>query len=205
LAALSYFTEWGSWPWERLLALAFDQFLGHDLTHQKVLDLGCRHGRMTCLFALLGAEAVGLDLTLSPLALAEARAWGVNDHTTFLTYDGDLDILPNAMFDIIFTKSTLVLIHPLREFLEKLSAKLTIGGKVVCVENRLGSCIMSLMRRIWHPPQDILCPSYFTPLHLSIFANIFDVQLVKSSYIPPIYLICGYKKRSPGSVANFEG
>lgn len=49
---LGYFTEWRQWLWRRPIEISLD-FLG-DLEGKKVLEIGGRSGRMSCLFARRG-------------------------------------------------------------------------------------------------------------------------------------------------------
>ncbi len=62
LQHLDYFVEWGGRAWQRPMEQAFQDFIGKDLHDQQVLEIGTRYGKMACLFALLGAKVIGLDM-----------------------------------------------------------------------------------------------------------------------------------------------
>jgi ubiquinone/menaquinone biosynthesis C-methylase UbiE len=196
LANLRYFTEWGARGWRKLVAHALHQFLGTDLQGQKILEVGSRYGKMSCLFALLGAEVVGVDINRKILATAreEACRWGVQERVQFVGYDGDLDVFPDEQFDAVFTKSVLVLVPQLDAFLRTMSAKLKPQGKVVFIENSYGNRVLHLLRNVWHRKWNFRKASYFTPQHVATLRNIFDVRILKKVWLPPIYLICGQKK-----------
>ena len=152
LRHLGYFVEWGGRNWQRLLTAAFDEFMGHDLEGQRVLDIGTRYGKAACLFALLGAQVVGIDLDQRDLAIAqqEAEHWGVAHRVDFIAYDGNLDLFCDQAFDLVFTKSVLVVVPQLPAFLRQIEAKLKPGGKIVFLENGRGSMPVHALRALRH-------------------------------------------------------
>jgi SAM-dependent methyltransferase len=196
LAHIDYFTGWGGKGWERLFSFAIHNFLGERLDGQRILDIGTRDGRACCLFALLGGMSTGIDIRHEylPIAQAEARKWDIEAETEFIIFDGNLDIFQDETFDVIFTKSVLVLFVELEEFLLKISAKLKSGGKIVFLENAYGNLIMCALRYVKHPRWDYSKTSYFTQREILALRRIFDIRIVKKSLWPPVYLICGYKK-----------
>src|SRR5438093_6304729 len=121
LANLSYFTEWGGRSWENLFKYALRD-LG-DLNGKTVLEIGPRFGKMSACFALLGAQVVGVETDAAALRQAEAevKQWDMLANVAFFNYDGDLDhcdALSGSEFDLIFTKSVLVLLgNTFSEFL----------------------------------------------------------------------------------------
>ncbi len=203
LTNLPYFTEWGGRSWERLLTYAFEHFLGNNLHDLKILEIGSRYGRMSCLFALLGAEVVGVDLDRDCLGIAaeEAQKWAVDDRVKFI-HSSDLDIFRDETFDLIFTKSVLAVNPNLEELLLKISAKLKPSGKVVLLENAYGNSGFQLIRYLRRGKR---LPKFYFHLKeesISSVKQIFDVQILKKALIPPVYLICGYKRTHEGVAAS---
>jgi SAM-dependent methyltransferase len=150
LAQLPYFVDWRP----RLWAPAVRWLLADPARFQgkKVLDVGSRTGRMACLFGLLGARVVGVDLPGVSLegARQEAERWGVADNVRFLTYSGDPATLPEGDFDFVFTKSVLVMIPALETFLESLPGVMKPGGELLAAENLSGGPLLRWLRRIVH-------------------------------------------------------
>lgn len=198
LAQLDYFAAWGGRPWRDLLAHALHEFSGTDLEGQRILEIGTRHGRMACLLALLGGKVVGIDLHVYDLLRArdEARQWKVSDQTTFIAYDGDLDIFADDAFDLVFSKSVLVFVRELGNYPTRLHAKLKPGGKIIFLENGRGNRLLHALRAIRHrnAPWNYRRTHYFTRSELALIHDRFSVQSVHRHAVPPIYLILGHKK-----------
>jgi 2-polyprenyl-3-methyl-5-hydroxy-6-metoxy-1,4-benzoquinol methylase len=148
LARLPYFVDWRP----RLWVPAVRWLLGDPARFRgkKVLDVGCRTGRMSCLFGLLGAEVLGVDLPDVCLESAqrEAAAAGVSDRVRFLNYSGDPASLLEDDFDFVFSKSVLVMIPDLKPFFVALASKLKPGGELLLAENLAGGLLMRLIRRV---------------------------------------------------------
>jgi 2-polyprenyl-3-methyl-5-hydroxy-6-metoxy-1,4-benzoquinol methylase len=82
---------------------------------RRVLDLGCRYGKMACWFAAQGAIVDGVDLSKEAIALANAEQskWRIaNDVLSFRAFDGNLAKLPFGEYDFVFTKSVLTVLPP---------------------------------------------------------------------------------------------
>ncbi len=199
LANLSYFTEWGGHSWETLCRYALRN-LG-DLNGKTVLEIGPRFGKMSACFALLGAQVVGIETNSAVLKHAEeeAKQWGVHSSVSFFHYDGDLEhceALNGSDFDIIFTKSVLVLMgSTFFDFLQKMDRKLKPKGRCIFLENQHGGPIFSLLRRL-RPTSRRHCKGvdYLRPSHLRLIDQVFDVTEVRKSLVPPVYLIMARKK-----------
>jgi SAM-dependent methyltransferase len=148
LARLPHFVDWRP----RLWAPPVRWLLGDPARFRgrRVLEVGCRTGRMSCLFGLLGAEVLGVDLPDVSLEAArqEAADAGVGDRVRFLHYNGDPAVLAEGDFDFVFTKSVLVMIPNLRPFLAALAPKLKAGGELLAAENLAGGRTMQLLRRL---------------------------------------------------------
>lgn len=197
LSHLSYFVEWGGKSWENLLAIALQDFLGEDIQGKKVLELGPGRGKMSCLFALLGADVTGVDTNASLImaAKAEAQKMGVQDKIQSVLSLGTLDVVPDNAFDVVFARSVLVMIPELEGFLKAISTKLKPGGKIVFLENAYGNLLIYLLRYAKHGKWMLSeQANYFTERQVSMVNKIFDVRLLKKTSFPPVYLFCGYKR-----------
>jgi SAM-dependent methyltransferase len=197
LAHLDYFTEWGGHAWNRLTRIGIADYLGGSLDGQHVLELGFRYGRMSCLFALLGARVTALEIHpqfLEP-ARAEARRFSVDSQVEFVMYDGMPGNIPDGSYDVVFAKSVLVLVKDLPRFLSGLSQCLPAGARVVFVENGLGGPLLRLARRVKHRGGwDYTEADYFTTAHVDLVRSLFDIERLIRTRIPPIYLFCGTKR-----------
>jgi len=197
LVDLEYFCEWGGKTWEQFVQVALQDFLEYDISEKQILEIGYRYGKMSALFALLGGIVTGVDTDPRNVTVAEteARKWGVSNRIKFMAYDGNLNIFSDESFDIIFTKSVLVLVNKLEAFLNDISKKLKSGGKFVFIENGYGNIIIHLLRHFRHRKwDDYHTTSFFTDRDLHLIQNIFEVKLLQRKYFPPVYLICGNKK-----------
>jgi protein-L-isoaspartate O-methyltransferase len=204
---LEYFV-WGGPPVISLVKRAIE-IVGTDLTGRRVLDVGYGHGHMSCLFALLGAQVVGVDThdAARTEALAQAERWGVSNRVTFSVYSGNPEEIDQAPFDIAFTKSVLLLIDGLEVFLRALSTKLLAHGQVAFIENGFHNSLSILSRRIvhwvrgnqatdypgvamynWH------LPVYLSPERIDITRKVFDVRHVLRADSKHWYLIHGFKR-----------
>lgn len=198
LANLDYFTEWGGRGWKNLCRHAIHH-LG-NLQGKTVLEIGPRFGKMSTLFALLGARVVGVETNANALPVAEneVKRWNVHERVSFFHYNGDLDSCPaigKMEFDIIFTKSVLVLLgNQFAEFLKKLDGRLKPGGQCVFLENRYGGTFFSFLRMVRPASRShFKRVDYLTPLHLKIIGQVFPILEIKKTFFPPIYLIIAKK------------
>jgi len=200
LAKLDYFMEWGGRSWRDLCRYALSQV--GNLQGKEVLEIGPRFGKLSVMFALLGAKVVGLETSPKYLKVAEQeiRKWEVQQNVELLTYNGDLDsctTIQGRKFDIIFTKSVLVLLGDnFSEYLKKLETKLSPRGQCVFLENRKGNPIFLLLRMMRPSSRKhYKHVSYLTDSHLKIIDEIYSITEVRKTIFPPIYLILA-KKRS---------
>lgn len=188
---LAYFIEWGGRSWENQIHEALNA-IGEDgiLSGADLLDIGTRNGKMAVLFAMLGANVTGIDIVEETLDVArkEAEKWNISN-INFMSYDRDLDVLPDNSFDIIFTKSTLVVVPELESFLEKISNKLRPNGRVVFLENGKGNAVFHALRGLkhWKKRWNYRRANYFTDEHIKLFRKTFDMDIVKKQLFPPIY------------------
>lgn len=198
LSHLDYFTEWGKGAWARLVRSGIEGYLGGDLSGLNILGFGARYGRMSCLFALLGARVTGIDIHEGCLkkARAEARAFGVASQTEFIQYDGNLESFAQGAYDVVFSKSVLVLVKNMPAAVRGLRRLLRDKGRFVFIENGLGGPFLRLARRLKHRGKwDYSQVRFITPKEIELFRSEFNVEHIERSYIPPIYLFCGVKHR----------
>lgn len=194
---IEYFVEWGARPWRDFTCHALQKCIGiENIAGKEVLEIGTRYGKIATLFALLGANVTGIDLYEDFLKKAkdEAIKHNVSDRVNFIQYDGDLDLLEEESFDIIFTKSVLVVIPELEDFLKTASRKLKVGGKIVFIENGYGNFILHSLRKYKHRKYNYSQVNYFKNKDLKLIKKIFDVKEIKSSLVPPVYMIYGEKR-----------
>lgn len=197
LQHLDYFMEWGAKAWQHLMSHAIERFLGGDLQGQQVLEIGTRYGKMACLFTLLGAKVIGLDVNKKALSIAreEARKWNITDRVAFVHGKGDLSIFNDNSFDVIFSKSVLVVVPDLARFLKEVNAKLKPGGKIVFLENEKGPWFIHLLRTFRHYRKwDYTKARYFTAQEVRVVCDIFDEVVVRRRTFPPVLLIMGHKR-----------
>lgn len=145
---LPYFIEWRPMLWTP----AVNWLLGNKerFKGKRVLDLGCRYGRMSSLFGLLGAHVLGVEIERVSLdrAREEADRWKVSDKVSFTHYDGNPLHIDGHDYDFIFTKSVLVVVPKLDEFLNSLSKKLASGGEIMMAENISGGTALNAVRKL---------------------------------------------------------
>ena len=200
LENLDYFMEWGGRSWRDLGRYAFSHI--GDLHGKEVLEIGPRFGKMSSMFALLGAKVTGLETSYHGLKVAEQeiKKWGVQKNVEFLIYNGNLDdcsVIQGRKFDVIFTKSVLVCLGAqFSEYLKKLEMKLSPGGQCVFLENRKGGPLSFFLRMVRPSSRkDFKGVFYLTDFHIKIIEENFSVTEVRKTIFPPIYLILA-KKRS---------
>lgn len=152
LERLDYCLEWRPWLWRRpaihLLA-PFERF-----REKRVLELGARFGRMSCLLASAGAAVNGVDVAGDAIQTArlEAARWGVEDRVRFDVYDGNGRNLPPGPFDVIFSKSVLgmVMKNKLPDLLSHLRSRLAPGGVGLFLENSNNRILEILRKHVIH-------------------------------------------------------
>jgi SAM-dependent methyltransferase len=187
---LDYFVQWHTWLWKPAV-----RFVLGDLRRfagRKVLELGCRDGKMVSLFALLGANVTGLELPGQSLRAAEleARKWKVEDRVQLRHYSGDLSVLPENAYDYVFSKSVLVVVPHLSGFAKAISHILRPGGSLLAVENLHRG---TALRRIRLQTAQLLSTGRFekdpyagfrgvTPAFLETLGHSFDVVSYRESF-----------------------
>jgi SAM-dependent methyltransferase len=205
LAHLPYFLEWRPWLWGPAVRWLLGD--GTQFRGKRVLEPGCRSGRMTCLFGLLGAEVLGVDLPDVPLdgARREAERWGVSDRVRFLNYRGDPGTLPEGEFDFVFTKSVFVQVREREAFLTALASRLTAGGELLAAENvAMGPVLNYLRRAVIHRGREFVKRSHgVDPAFLAAVRGAFD-RVEYRSFFWLVTAIRARRPRAPLAVTSRE-
>ncbi|MBN2171678.1 MAG: class I SAM-dependent methyltransferase [Candidatus Krumholzibacteriota bacterium] len=105
----------------------------------RVLDCGCGSGSEDLLFALLGAEVVGIDLKQQRLHLAAARRdrWSREvgrELRIDFRHENLFDLSFDGEFDYVWVKEAISHIHPLPEFYAWAHRALRPGGELVVTD-----------------------------------------------------------------------
>jgi SAM-dependent methyltransferase len=200
-------SEWGGESWAALIRRGL-AFLGgsEGLSGKQVLDIGTRYGSMALTLAGLGAHVTGIDVNPQALAAAapEAQAWraaraqgsDAAGDVRFVLYDGNLNVFADESFDVIFTKSVLVVVPGLEGFLQTMARKLKPNGRLVLIENGHGGPLLHSLRTLRHRHWNHHSVRYFTAREESLVRSVFAIEAVERSHMPPIYLFLGNKRHS---------
>jgi SAM-dependent methyltransferase len=137
---------------------------------------------MSCFFALLGADVVGVDTPGVSLDRArhEAERWGVQDWVRFLSYDGVPTSIPQDGFDFALTKSVPVVVPELEKFLRLLSQKMGAEGELLMAETVAGGPLLHLVRRLvihW-----LTFDAKFSRVESCFLSRVFDIQAQRNFY-----------------------
>lgn len=194
-AEVAPFVDWGGRAWEEQVAAGID-WLG-SVDGLRVLEIGTRYGGMATWFATRGAEVTALDVSEKtfPEARARAQSFGVGDRVRFDTYSGRPADLPTG-FDVVFTKSTLVLMGGMDEVAPSIAASLVPGGRLLAVENAHGPIVLRVARaaRPWTWLRRKI--DYFKPEAVEAIRSHLAVELERWTSFPPTVLI-GARRREP--------
>lgn len=198
IADLATFCEWGGRSWQRMVADGITHLGGPDkLRGKRVLDIGTRRGGMAVWFALQGAEVTGVDLRREHLAEAckLAEQYRVSDRVSIRHYDGDFGSFPDGYFDLVFTKSVLVVAPDMDRVLAQIPGVMAPGGHALFVENGRGPAVLSLLRRIRHRHwiSGARRARFFTAREIAAVQRVLDVTYVRWHWMPPIVTIVGEK------------
>jgi|GEM_PF-830199 len=191
LSNLEYFTEWGATVWLDMLRQIVTKDLGADwFQGKRVLEIGSRFGRISTLFALLGAEVTGIDVVDEHLVAAEKEAarFGMQDRTQFLTADATEHCLAHAdSFDLIFSKSVLVLFPDLDKFLAAAHNALEPDGVFSAIENGRGGFLLRTLRHLRPKGYDHSHIQYFDQSRLELVKKQFPNVELTSTNFPPVH------------------
>jgi 2-polyprenyl-3-methyl-5-hydroxy-6-metoxy-1,4-benzoquinol methylase len=119
-----------------------------DLRGKTILDIGCGNGQYSVLFALLGAEVYGIDITPVGIEVANniAKANNVSDHCHFSVQNAANMNYDDCTFDVIILHE--VVHHAIKYpgFKEEVLRVLKINGTMVCAESLYGNVVFRIGR-----------------------------------------------------------
>ena len=192
---LAPFVEWGGPVWAAQVQRGLT-WVG-DLTGLRVLEIGSRYGGMATRLALLGAQVTGLEVSNEPLerARATAAAYGMSDRVRFDVYSGDPRDLPRG-YDVVFSKSTLVLMPDLDMAIAGITASLGVGGRLLLIENARGPLPVHLARMLIRRSMRPHGAAYFTRRAVRRIGSHLDIELERWTLAPPTVLVGAVKRSS---------
>lgn len=194
---LKYFFEWGSPKWvDHFTSILSAAEIEKKIKNKTVLDIGTRNGKMASLFALLGAKHVtGTDVEETDFtnAWAEADKHSVRNKVDFLHTNGTLDEFRSGSFDFVFTKSVLVVVDKLPDFLTQIDHILSPQGSVLFMENSHGNKLTRMLRSVKHRNWDNDYVNYFDTEKQALVGKSFQINKIETSSFPPIVSMAGEK------------
>lgn len=144
---LDYCLEWAPRFWEAPFLFGLAR-VGPDLAGKRVLEIGCRRGRMCTWFAQRGARVVGGDPDFHYLVGAAVQpARDGRPPVSLVQLRGEKLPFRDASFDVVFTKSVFVLLRK-REALAEMLRVLAPAGYVWLVENMRHNPFAAAVRRV---------------------------------------------------------
>jgi SAM-dependent methyltransferase len=181
---------WGGRTWKRHVRTAIE-WLGPDLTGQRILEIGSREGLMLDLFEALGAEPIGVEVHRDFAQSTAERLVREGRRSRSILYSGDLnEIADLGPFDIIYCKSVLVMIDDLEPFAAGLAGLLRPGGRFVAHENLRGHPVMHLARKLSGRPWANNF-TYWTDAQIATLSGHFTIERTKRSHVRPLVTIMG--------------
>lgn len=119
------------------------------LEGKRLLDLGCGQGELTPLFALAGAEVIGLDKRRKAIfqAIDRVRAFDVGSRCAFVVGRSETIPIADESFDIVFSRSTLQYCD-IEKVLSECVRVLKPDGTLILVENLRDSPLINLYRAL---------------------------------------------------------
>jgi ubiquinone/menaquinone biosynthesis C-methylase UbiE len=161
-----------SFSWPLALRMAAVAEVGSG---QRVLDVGCGIGDPTLQVAVLvgpHGRVLGLDIAEGMIAIARERAAALGlSHAEFRVADVTTAALPEAEFDVVLGRWSLIYLEDVPRVLERLRGALVPGGRIAVTAwappevnpwFTVPQEAMARVRRV--PPQDPRVPGVF---HLS--------------------------------------
>lgn len=196
LHELEAHVEWGGPTWVDQVRRGLE-WLG-PLDGLRILEVGAREGGMSLLFARMGATVVGVDIDEQALSVARdrARSAGITDRARFELRSGAPDDLPRG-FDLVFTKSVLVLARDLAGSAAAIHNVLEPGGRLLAIENARGPFPYHLARMIVRRSTHPHGARYFTKSRLAELNPWFDLALERWTPVPPTVLIGAVRRTLP--------
>lgn len=129
---------------------AFELIKLDTINQKKILDVGCGNGPYSVFFALLGAEAYGIDI--SPVAIQNgqriAKANQVDSSCFFSIQNIAHTNFPNEFFDVIIYNDSFHHVAKYPHFREETYRILKPDGLVIILDGLNGNFIFRIARRI---------------------------------------------------------
>lgn len=193
-AGVAPFVEWGGPVWSGQVQRGLDWLA--DVTGLRILEIGTRYGGMATQFALRGASVTALDISSEAFEAAResSERHGVGAHVTYEVYSGDPHDLPSG-YDVVFSKSTLVLMPDLDAAFAGIAASLVDGGRLLAVENARGPLPIHVARMVRRRSLRPHGANYFTRRSVASLRRHFSVELERWTAAPPTVLLGGVKVR----------
>jgi SAM-dependent methyltransferase len=194
---LDEFIEWGGSAWRGLTGRAVEQM--GDLHGKRVLEIGTRSGRMATYFALAGADVVGIDVTdgFEEAARDFATSRGATS-VEFIRDDGQLGSIQGRTFDVVFTKSVLVIVEERLEYLGRIHSLLGPDGLIVAIENGRGGWLAEALRRLRRTTWDHLNVAYLDERDVEAMSKLFEPVHIERRRLPPVWLFVGRARHAEG-------
>jgi SAM-dependent methyltransferase len=152
-----------------------------------VLEIGSRSGRFAQLFADLGAHVLGVDIPKTDSSQSHARAatYQGPGNLRFEHYSGAMSDLPIGPWNVIITKSVLVVLDQ-KDAIETFSRLLSPGGHYVALENLRLPGLLNRLRTYSYASVDgstirILRNNFKTVRMTSYFGLVVGLVATKSS------------------------
>lgn len=136
-----------------LASETFDTHVGHGIQTQKerdawkhafrkvfpdkklkILDVGCGTGELSLLFAEMGHEVSGIDISIQMLKTAKAKAEACGANITFGEGDAENPPFDTSSFDIVFSRHLLWTLPNPKTAVENWNRVLRKNGKVVIID-----------------------------------------------------------------------
>lgn len=148
-----------------------EHWLG-DLSHQKVLDLGCLRGNKLSLYmAEQAREYVGIDLSDVAIADLQKKLDELNKpQAKALAVDFLADEFKETHFDVIYAFGVLHHFENFDLLLQRLDEKLKPGGQIISFDPLETSLPVQILRKLYRPFQQD--KDWEWPFHAGTFSHL---------------------------------
>jgi len=173
--------------YSRTLWIAITNFFSLKKSNIKILDLGCGMGTQSLLFALLGAEVVGIDIDDVALDIFKIRKSFyekisgrrlriIIKHSNAFTFDYE----KYGPFDGVYSLFSFNLIQPTRRFMDILCAHLNRGAILLIQDGNKNMWFNRIFRPRKVLSKNELCKEF-------IRRDIGGIRIIGGYAIPPIF------------------
>ena len=109
----------------------------------------------------------------------------------FVRDDGRLGSVQGRAFDVVFTKSVLVVVEDRLEYLATIHSLLGPGGLLVAIENGRGGRLAAFLRLVRPTSWDHRKIAYLDAHDLKAMSNLFELVHITRTRLPPVWLFVG--------------